>query len=108
MRRGAPTSGTAPWVIGAETRPCRRLTLRFMESHDAFLARIGILNRDGFVAQAFEPAGPGDFPVARSWSTGLESPVNPQAGKPALQAGSWVGRPQRSNGADSSRAGRQH
>src|SRR5206468_12792893 len=48
------------------------------------------MNRGGFVAQAFEPAGSGDFPVARSWSTGLESPVNPQAGKPALQAGSWV------------------
>src|SRR6266516_75060 len=47
------------------------------------------MKRSGFVAQAFEPAGSGDFPVARSWSTGLESPVNPQAGKPALQAGSW-------------------
>src|SRR6266498_5024101 len=56
----------------------------------SYLARIGTMNRGGFVAQAFEPAGPGDFPVARSWSTGLESPVNPQAGKPALQAGSWV------------------
>src|SRR5206468_9190752 len=53
-------------------------------------ARIGTLKRDWLVAQAFEPAGSGDFPVARSWSTGLESPVNPQAGKPALQAGSWV------------------
>src|SRR5204863_903030 len=60
-----------------------------MESLDAFLARIGTMNRGGFVAQAFEPAGSGDFPVARSWSTGLESPVNPQARKPALQAGSW-------------------
>ena len=56
----------------------------------SYLARIGTMNRGGFVAQAFEPAGSGDFPVARSWSTGLESPVNPQAGKPALQAGSWV------------------
>src|SRR6266446_501838 len=58
------------------------------------LARIGTMNmnRGGFVAQAFEPAGSGDFPVARSWSTGLESPVNPQAGKPALQAGSWKAR----------------
>src|SRR6266516_466684 len=55
-----------------------------------FFARIGTVNRGGFVAQAFEPAGPGDFPVARSWSTGLESPVNPQAGKPAVQAGLWV------------------
>src|SRR5437773_9735970 len=55
----------------------------------SYLARIGTMNRGGFVAQAFEPAGSGDFPVARSWSTGLESPVNPQAGKPALQAGSW-------------------
>jgi DNA-directed DNA polymerase III PolC len=37
------------------------------------------------VAQAFQPAGSGDFPVARSENTGRESPVNPQAGKPALR-----------------------
>ena len=55
------------------------------------LACMGTMNRGGFVAQAFEPAGSGDFPVARSWSTGLESPVNPQARKPALQAGSPAG-----------------
>jgi protein ImuB len=36
------------------------------------------------VAQTFLSAGSGDFPVARR-NTGLESPVNPQAGKPALQ-----------------------
>jgi len=34
------------------------------------------------VGQAFQPAGSGDFPVARR-NTGLESPVNRQAGKPA-------------------------
>ena len=37
------------------------------------------------VGQAYQPAGAGDFPVARSKNTGLESPVNRQAGKPALQ-----------------------
>src|SRR5882724_5592737 len=63
----------------------------FMGSLHVLVARIGTMNRGGFVAQAFEPAGSGDFPVDRSWSTGLESPVNPQAGKPALQAGSWKG-----------------
>ena len=36
------------------------------------------------VAQAFQPAGSGDFPVARSDSR-LESPPNPQPGKAALQ-----------------------
>jgi DNA-binding beta-propeller fold protein YncE/ABC-type molybdate transport system permease subunit len=36
------------------------------------------------VGQAFQPAGGGDFPVART-NTGLESPGNRQAGKPALQ-----------------------
>jgi hypothetical protein len=36
------------------------------------------------VGQAFQPAGSGDFPVARS-NTGLESPVNRQTGKSALQ-----------------------
>jgi ATP-dependent helicase HrpA len=46
------------------------------------------------VGQAFQPASAGDFPVARSQptpgaserNTGLESPVNRQAGKPALPA----------------------
>ena len=37
------------------------------------------------VGQAFQPAGSGDFPVARG-NTGLESPVNRQAGKPALHS----------------------
>src|SRR5207253_2181091 len=36
------------------------------------------------VAQTSMSAGSGDFPVPGR-STGLESPVNPQAGKPALQ-----------------------
>jgi hypothetical protein len=40
------------------------------------------------VGQAFQPAGQGDFPVARFVNTGLESPVNPQAGKPALHQSS--------------------
>ena len=39
------------------------------------------------VGQTFLSAGSGDFPVAR-WNTGLESPVNRQAGKPALYRGS--------------------
>ncbi len=46
------------------------------------------------VGQAFQPASAGDFPVARpplsaavsERNTGQESPVNRQAGKPALQA----------------------
>jgi len=42
------------------------------------------------VAQTFQSAGSGGFPAAGSLKskrkTGLESPVNPQAGKPALQA----------------------
>ena len=33
------------------------------------------------VGRAFQPAGSGDFPVAR-WDTGLESPVNRQAFQP--------------------------
>ena len=37
-----------------------------------------------YVAQTFQPAGAGDFLVASSTNTGLESHVNPQAGKPAL------------------------
>src|SRR5688572_25905611 len=31
-RSGAPASGTAPGVIGAENRPCRSPAFRFMES----------------------------------------------------------------------------
>ena len=38
-----------------------------------------------YVAQAFQPAGSGDFPVASSENSGLESPENPQSGKTALQ-----------------------
>jgi ATP-dependent DNA helicase RecQ len=38
-----------------------------------------------FVGQAFQPAGSGDFPVASSRNSGLESPENPQSGKTALQ-----------------------
>jgi len=37
------------------------------------------------VAQTFLSASSGDFPVARPHA-GLESPANPQAGKPALRA----------------------
>ena len=46
------------------------------------------MNRN--VAQVFQPAGLGDFPVAQ-WNGGLQSPPNPQSGKTALQgsAGSW-------------------
>ena len=43
------------------------------------------MNRN--VAQVFQPAGSGDFPVDQS-DCGLESPLNPQSGKTALQAGS--------------------
>jgi hypothetical protein len=37
-------------------------------------ARIAPLNWDWPVAQAFQPAGSGDFRVASLWSAGLESP----------------------------------
>ena len=60
-----------------------------MECLHFFLKCIGTTNRDWLVAQAFQPAGSGDFRVARFWSTGLESPVNRQAGKPAPHSGSW-------------------
>src|SRR5262245_51638960 len=40
----------------------------------------------GGLAQAFQPAGSGDFsvPSCKSRNTGLESPVNPQTGMSAL------------------------
>jgi hypothetical protein len=50
----------------------------------------GLMDGAGHVGQAFQPAGWGDFPVARSGNTGLEAearpavPVNLQAGMPAL------------------------
>jgi hypothetical protein len=37
------------------------------------------------VAQAFQPAGSGDIPVASFSNMGLESPVNPQTGMSALR-----------------------
>jgi hypothetical protein len=50
--------------------------------------------REGFldVGQAFQPAGSGDFPVARS-DNGLESPLNRQTGKSALQQDAIDSRP---------------
>jgi len=45
---------------------------------------------NGEVGQAFQPSSTGDFPVAsfkNSGNPGLESPVNPQAGMPALRKG---------------------
>jgi hypothetical protein len=51
--------------------------------------RMGLMTKPGSkhiapVAQAFQPAGAGDFPVASHGNTGLESPVNPQTGMSAL------------------------
>lgn len=45
------------------------------------------------VGQTFLSAGVGDFPVARSENTGLESPVNRQAGKPALRLNTRLASP---------------
>jgi hypothetical protein len=45
------------------------------------------------VGQTFLSAGAGDFPVARSGNTGLESPVNRQAGKPALHLTTRIASP---------------
>jgi tRNA-2-methylthio-N6-dimethylallyladenosine synthase len=43
------------------------------------------------VGQAFQPAGAGDFPVASvNQNSGLESPANPQAGKPVLRKSAFV------------------
>ena len=62
------------------------------------VADFGLAKIVGDVGQAFQPAGAVDFPVARSdaANTGLESPVNRQAGKPALltDAGKVMGTPQ--------------
>ena len=65
------------------------------------VADFGLAKIVGNVAQTSSSAGSGDFPVASSatGNTGLESPVNPQAGKPALQpnltdAGKVMGTPQ--------------
>jgi serine/threonine protein kinase len=51
------------------------------------IADFGIAKLVGNVAQASQPAGSGGIPAASSevGNTGLGSPVNPQAGKPALQ-----------------------
>jgi serine/threonine protein kinase len=51
------------------------------------IADFGIAKLVGNVAQASQPAGSGGIPAASSEveNTGLGSPVNPQAGKPALQ-----------------------
>jgi serine/threonine protein kinase len=64
------------------------------------VADFGLAKIMGNVAQASQPAGAGGIPAASSEAadTGLGSPVNPQAGKPALQdltdAGKIMGTPQ--------------
>jgi serine/threonine protein kinase len=64
------------------------------------VADFGLAKILGNVAQASQPAGAGGIPAASSEAadTGLGSPVNPQAGKPALQdltdAGKVMGTPQ--------------
>jgi ATP-dependent DNA helicase RecQ len=56
----------------AEIASCRR---------ESLLGYFG----EKYVGQAFQPAGSGDFPVASSRNSGLESPEHRQAGKPAPQ-----------------------
>ena len=56
------------------------------------VADFGLAKIVGNVAQTSTSAGPGDFPVAGSENTGQESPVNPQAGKPALHELTDAGR----------------
>ena len=51
------------------------------------VADFGLAKIIGEVAQTSLSAGRGDIPVAGSGNTGQGCPVNPQAGKPALQAG---------------------
>ena len=58
------------------------------EEYDA-RKELGGWSKPGYVAQTFLSAGSGDIPVASSKNTGLESPVNPQAGKPALHRPIW-------------------
>ena len=52
-----------------------------------------LVGRDANVGQTYLAAGSGDFPAASSSgsNTGLESPVNRQAGKPALPAAALTG-----------------
>ena len=52
-----------------------------------FVGRLEVARNVGLidVAQAFQPAGSGNFPVASSGNSGLESPANPQTGMSALQ-----------------------
>jgi hypothetical protein len=59
----------------------------FTRSEAAYLSSSQPCMSRWCVAQTFQTAGSDDFPVA-PLTTGLESPVNPQAGKPALR-GSW-------------------
>ncbi len=58
------------------------------EEYDA-RKELGDWSKPGYVAQTFLSAGTGDIPVASSKTTRLESPRNPQAGKPALHRPIW-------------------
>src|SRR5450759_2453836 len=71
------------------SRPTSRIPARKTNGNNRStdLAGVGSLTAAiQFVEQTFLSSGSGDFPVASAddADTGLESPVNPQAGKPAL------------------------
>jgi tRNA-2-methylthio-N6-dimethylallyladenosine synthase len=85
--RGEERSRTIPDIVAE----CRELVSRGVKEITLLGQIVTSYGRRENVGQAFQPAGSGDFPVAaNNENTGLESPVNQPAGKPALQNSAFV------------------
>jgi tRNA-2-methylthio-N6-dimethylallyladenosine synthase len=84
--RGEERSRTIPDIVGE----CRELVSRGVREITLLGQIVTSYGRREDVGQAFQSAGSGDFPVASSKNSGLESPDNRQTGKSALHKSAFV------------------
>jgi tRNA-2-methylthio-N6-dimethylallyladenosine synthase len=84
--RGEERSRTIPDIVAE----CRELVARGVREITLLGQIVTSYGRREDVGQAFQPAGSGDFPVASSKNSGLESPDHRQTGKSALPKSAFV------------------